>query len=149
MGLPWTHALRARARAQAMPWYMGAVLLLILSLGLIQDGMLLFAAHRRAALLAESAARAGASQLDTALARANPAAAPRIDVALAEATARWYVLEQQPDAAVDASADPETIVVRVRLQVPPTILHPPGQPTVEISADGRAHPYVGQMAAEP
>src|SRR5712692_4552412 len=90
--------LRRRARAQAMPWFMGAILLVIGSLGLIEDGMLLFAAHRRAELLAESAARAGASQLDQALARQYPTAPPRIDVALAEATARAYVLRQQPDA---------------------------------------------------
>ena len=50
--------LRSRARAQAMPWFMGAIVLVIGSLGLIEDGMLLFAAHRRAELLAESAARA-------------------------------------------------------------------------------------------
>jgi hypothetical protein len=141
--------LRSRARAQAMPWFMGAILLVIGSLAVIEDGMLLFAAHRRAELLAESAARAGASQIDQGLARQYPTAPPRIDVALAEATARAYVLHQQPDATIDASADPETIVVTVRLAVPPTILHPPGQPTVEVMADGTAHPFIGQASAEP
>lgn len=142
-------ALRGRARAQAMPWFIGAVLLVMLSLGLVADGMLLFGAHRRATLLAESAARAGASQLDQQLARDDPTAPPRIDVAAAEQTARAYVLRQQPDAAVDASADPETMVVTVRLRVPPTLLHPPGQPTIEVAADGTAHPFVGQASAEP
>jgi len=141
--------LRGRARAQAMPWFMAAVLLTILCVGLIEDGMLLFAAHRRAELLAESAARAGASQLDQVAARTDPSAPPRIDVAAAEQIARTYVLEQQPDAAVDASADAETIVVTVALPVPPTILHPPGQPTVDVRADGTAHPFVGQALAEP
>ena len=75
-----------------------------------------------------------------------PASTP---YAVAEQTARRYVLEQQPDEAVDASADPETMVVTVRLHVPPTLLHPPGQPTVEVTADGTAHPFVGQAAAEP
>ena len=141
--------LRRRARAQAMPWFMGAILLVIGSLALIEDGMLLFAAHRRAELLAESAARAGASQLDQALARQNPTAPPRIDVALAESIARAYVLRQEADATVDASANPETIVVKVHLAVPPTILHPPGQPTVKVTADGTAHPFIGQATAEP
>ena len=140
---------RGRARAQAMPWFMAGILVVILCLALIEDGMLLFAAHRRAELLAESAARAGASQLDQVAARGNPSAPPRIDTAAAEQTARTYVLEQQPDAAVDANANPETIVVTVALPVPPTILHPPGQPTVLISADGTAHPFVGQASAEP
>src|SRR5258708_1101820 len=71
---------------------------------------------------------------------------PRIDGAAAEQTARTYVLQQQSDAAVDATADPATIVVTVRLHVPPTILHSPGQPSIEISADGTAHPFVGQAA---
>jgi hypothetical protein len=132
-----------------MPWFMAAVLAVILCLALIEDGMLLFAAHRRAELLAESAARAGASQLDQVAARDHPTTPPRIDVVAAEQTARTYVLQQQPDATVDASADPETIVVTVALPVPPTILHPPGQPTVVISADGTAHPFVGQATAEP
>jgi len=38
--------------------------------------------------------------------------------------------------------------VTVQLRVPPTILHPPGQPTVNVTADGMAHPFVGQAAAE-
>ncbi len=140
---------RGRARAQAMPWFMAGILVVILCLALIEDGMLLFAAHRRAELLAESAARAGASQLDQVAARGNPSAPPRIDTAAAEQTARTYVLEQQPDAAVDANANPETIVVTVALPVPPTILHPPGQPTIQMKADGTAHPFVGQAFAEP
>jgi len=138
--------LYARARAQALPWFVGAVLLVIGTLALIEDGMLLFAAHRRAELLAESAARAGASQIDQTAAREDPTSPPRIDVAAAEQTARMYVVQQQSDAAVDAVADPATILVTVRLRVPPTILHPPGQPSVEISADGTAHPFVGQAA---
>jgi len=140
---------RSRARAQAMPWFMAAVLVVILCLALIEDGMLLFAAHRRAELLAESAARAGASQLDQVAARGDPTAPPQLDVAAAEQTARVYVLQQQPDATVDASAYRETIVVTVALPVPPTILHPPGQPTIDVSADGTAHPFVGQATAAP
>jgi hypothetical protein len=141
--------LRGRARAEGTPWFIGAILLVVLSLGLIQDGMLLFAAHRRATLLAESAARAGASQLDQQLAYQDATAPPRLDVAAAEAIARAYVLRQQRDAAVDARADPDTMLVTVRLQVPPTILHPPGQPVVEVVADGIAHPFTGLAAAEP
>jgi Flp pilus assembly protein TadG len=137
-------ASRDRCPAQAMPWFIAAVVLLILSLGLIEDGILLFAAHRRAELLAESAARAGASQLDLSVTRHAPGAPPTIDVVAAQTTARAYVLQQQPDAVVDTDANPETIIVTVHLQVPPTILHPPGQPTVDVSADGTAHPYVGQ-----
>lgn len=143
------HVLRRRVRAQGMPWFIGAILLVILTLGLIEDGMLLFAAHRRAELLAESAARAGASQLDQQLAHNDPTAPPQLDIAAAETTARTYVLRQQPDATVDTRADSETILVTVHLQVPPTILHPPGQPTIDVVADGTAHPFIGLATAEP
>jgi hypothetical protein len=132
-----------------MPFFVGAILLVVLSLGLIADGMLLFAAHRRATLLAESAARAGASQLDKALVADDPTGPPELDVNAAETTARAYVLNQQPDAAVDTHANPDTIVVTVHLRVPPTILHPPGQPTVDVVADGTAHPFIGLATAEP
>jgi hypothetical protein len=135
-----------RARAQAMPWFIGGILLVILVLGLIADSMLLFAAHRRATLLAESAARAGASQLDRQAAHDNPTGPPRLDVITAPGMARAYVLRQQPDATVDTRADPATIVVTVRLLVPPTILHPPGQPRVEVVADGIGHPFIGLAA---
>ena len=46
--------------------------------------MLLFAAHRRATLLAESAARAAASQLDRQLVHHDPTAPPQLDVVAAE-----------------------------------------------------------------
>jgi Putative Flp pilus-assembly TadE/G-like len=140
---------RSRARGQATPWLIGAILVVILMLGLIGDGMLLFAAHRRAELLAESAARAGARQIDSQLAFDNPHAPPQLDVAAAQTIARDYVLSQQPDAVVDTRADPDTILVTVHVQVPPTILHPPGQPTVDVVADGIAHPFVGLASAEP
>jgi hypothetical protein len=129
-----------------MPWFIGAVLLVVLVLGLIADSMLLFAAHRRATLLAESAARAGASHLDRQAAHDDPSGPPQLDVITAQGIARAYVLRQQPDAAVDTRADPATIVVTVHLQVPPTILHPPGQPSVEVIADGIAHPFIGLAA---
>jgi hypothetical protein len=141
--------IQRRARGQATALFVGAVLLVILSLALIEDGTLLFAAHRRAELLADSAARAGASQLDQLQARDHPDVPPRIDAGTAETTARAYVLRQQPDATVDANANPETIVVTVGVRVPPTLLHPPGQPTVVVTADGTAHPFVGQATAEP
>jgi Flp pilus assembly protein TadG len=140
---------RSRAQAQATPWFIGAILVVTLLLGLVADGMLMFAAHRRAELLAESAARAGARQIDPRSAFDNPHAPPQLDVAAAETIARAYVLSQQPDATVDTRADPDTILVTVHVQVPPTILHPPGQLTVDVVADGIAHPFIGLANAEP
>lgn len=129
--------------------FVGALLVVALGFGLIQDGILLFAGHRRTVLLAESAARAGASVLDQDSLRLLAERGPRLDTQRAETTARAYVLQQQPDAAVDARATSETIIVTVRLRVPPTLLHPPGEPTVDVVAEGTAHPFVGLATSPP
>ena len=69
--------LRQRQRAQATVWLIMLVLVLGLLFGLLADGAVLFADQRWAAQLADSAARAGASQLDEGALRqcAQPAAA--------------------------------------------------------------------------
>jgi hypothetical protein len=135
--------LRGRRRGQASVWFVGAILLLVVLFGLVADGGMLFAGHRRAVLLAESAARAGASAIDLTAARVNPSAPPSLDTAQARATAEAYVLRQQPDAGVSAWATPDTVSVEVHLEVTTTLLHAPGQEKVDIVAQGQAHPYVG------
>src|SRR5262249_25098429 len=72
-------ALRRRSAvpAQATVWFALIVLVLVLMIGVLADGGLLFATYRRAALLADSAASAGAGMLDPAAVRADPAGPPR------------------------------------------------------------------------
>ena len=50
----------ASARAQGTVWFAFVVMVLVLMVGVLADGGLLFATYRRAALLADSAASAGA-----------------------------------------------------------------------------------------
>jgi hypothetical protein len=135
-----------RQRGQASAWSVGAILLLVLVFGLVADGGLLFAYHRRAALLAESAARAGANVIDTAAARANPTAPPVLDTEQASAIAEAYVVRQEPDARVTASATADTVSVEVHLAVVTTLLHAPGQPAIDVMAQGQAHSFVGTAA---
>jgi hypothetical protein len=143
-----TRARRGRQSGQGSVWFVGAILLLVLVFGLVADGGLLFAYHRRAALLAESGARAGANVIDTAAARSNPTAPPVLDVDQAPAIAEDYVIRQEPDAQVSAAATADTVTVEVHLGVVTTLLHPPGQTAVDVVAQGQAHPFVGTASAD-
>ena len=118
---------RHRQHAQATVWMIMLVLVLGLLFGLLADGAVLFADQRWAAQLADSAARAGASQLDLTALRDAPAQPPRLAPVLAEDRARQYVLDREPTADVQPQADPDLIVVRVRLHVGTVIAYLPGQ----------------------
>src|SRR5207248_4663500 len=109
---------RAFARAQGTVWFAFVVMVLVLMVGVLADGGLLFATYRRAALLADSAASAGAGILDLAALRANPSGPPWLDPVRAQTVAAAYVARHQPDAVADVQATADRIVVRVTLSVP-------------------------------
>jgi hypothetical protein len=132
-----------RQRGQATVWFVMLTLVLGLVFGLLADGAVLFADQRWAAQLADSAARAGASQLDEAALRGAPTQPPRLAVALAEDRARQHVVGREPAAAVEAQASPDGIVVRVRLHASTTIAHLPGADGVDVVAEGSARPVAG------
>lgn len=132
-----------RAPAQALVWFALLVPVLVLALGLVADGAVLFAAHRRALLLADGAARAGAGQLDIARLRADPTSPARLDPALARQRALGYVRRHEAAAAAEAQASAERVVVRVQLRAPTLVLHPPGADGVPVIAAAEAAPFRG------
>ena len=134
---------RHRERAQATVWLVMLTLVLGLLFGLLADGAVLFADQRWAAQLADSAARAGASQLDEAALRDTPGQPPRMVLARAEDRARQYVADREPAADVQPQAGPQLIVVRVRLHASTSIAHLPGQDGVDVVAEGSARPLAG------
>ena len=134
---------RHRQHAQATVWMIMLVLVLGLLFGLLADGTVLFAEQRWAAQLADSAARAGASQLDLTSLRDAPAQPPRLAPVLAEDRARQYVLDREPTADVQPQAGTDLIVVRVRLHASTSIAHLPGQDGVDVVAEGSARPVAG------
>ena len=135
--------IRHRQHAQATVWMIMLVLVLGLLFGLLADGAVLFADQRWAAQLADSAARAGASQLDVKALRDAPGQPPRLAPVLAEDRARQYVLQQEPTADVQPQAGTDLIVVRVRLHASTSIAHLPGQDGVDVVAEGSARPFAG------
>ena len=138
-----------RARAQGTVWFAFVVMVLVLMVGVLADGGLLFATYRRAALLADSAASAGAGVLDPAALRADPAGPPRLEPARAKAMAMNYVTRHQPDALPEVDVTPDRIVVRVTLSVPVVIVHSFGQDIRQVVAEGEAHPMSGLAAPSP
>ena len=140
--------LRGRQRGQATVWLVMLVLVLGLLFGLLADGAVLFADQRWAAQLADSAARAGASQLDEAALRNAPSQPPQLAPARAEDRARQYVLNREPAADVAPQASPDLIVVRVRLHASTSIAHAPGQDGVDVVAEGSARPLAGLAQPE-
>jgi len=115
----------------------------------LADGGLLFASYRRAALLADAAASAGAGVLDAATLRADPASPPRLDPARAKAAAMAYVTRHQADAVPQVEVTPNHIVVRVTLNVPMVVVHAFGQDSRGVVAESEAHPMSGLAAPSP
>lgn len=140
---------RWRTRGQGVVWFAFVLLVLALMVGVLADGGLLFATYRRAALVADSAASAGAGVLDPAALRADPAGPPRLDPARARATATAYVTRHQPDAVPQVEATPDHIVVRVTLSLPVVVVHAFGQDTRQVIAESEAHPMSGLAAPGP
>ena len=136
-------------RAQGTVWFAFVVMVLVLMIGVLADGGLLFATHRRAALLADSAASAGAGVLDAAALRADPASPPRLDPARAKAAAMAYVTRHQADAVPQVEVTPNHIVVRVTLNVPMVVVHAFGQDSRGVVAESEAHPMSGLAAPSP
>ena len=135
-----------RRRAQGTVWFALVVMVLVLMVGVLADGGLLFATYRRAALLADSAASAGAGVLDLGALRADPSGPPRLDPARATAVATAYVIRHQPDAIPDVQTTPDRIIVRVTLSVPVIIVHAFGQNVRQVVATSDAHPESGLAA---
>ena len=139
----------ARARGQGAVWFAFVVMVLVSMVGVLADGGVLFATYRRAALLADSAASAGAGVLDAAALRADPASPPRLDPARAKAAAMAYVTRHQADAVPQVEVTPNHIVVRVTLNVPMVVVHAFGQDSRGVVAESEAHPMSGLAAPSP
>jgi hypothetical protein len=136
----------SRGRGQGTVWFALVVMVLLLMIGVLADGGLFFATYRRAALLADSAASAGAGVLDLAALRADPSGPPRLDTARAAAVAAAYVSRHEPDAIPEVQTTPDRIIVRVTLSVPVIIVHAFGQDIRQVVAESDAHPESGLAA---
>jgi Flp pilus assembly protein TadG len=117
--------------------------------GLVADGGEVLVARREVQGLAESAAHAGAAQLDTVAALANPDAPAPLDPRAAELAAARYIAVQEPGLGATVRADTQEVVVRVTSRpIPMTFLRLAGIMQVQVAADATAEPRTGVASAQ-
>jgi len=122
---------------------------LLLMLGLVVDGGRQLIAYRRAANVAEQAARAGAGALNPAGLRTG---SYTLDPAAATTAARRYLSAAQPDGQVTASSvtvTGNTVTVAVTIRRTTTFLAAVGITGVTATAGGRAQLVHGVAAQDP
>ncbi len=120
---------------------------LLLMLGLVVDGGRQLIAYRRAANVAEQAARAGAGALNPAGLRTGSYS---LDPAAATTAARRYLSAAQPDGQITASSvtvTGNTVTVTIRRTT--TFLAAVGITGVTATAGGRAQLVHGVAAQDP
>ena len=113
--------------------------------GLVVDGGLLLAAHRRAFNEAEAAARAGAQAVDIDALRARGDVA--LDPSEAERRARDYLAAIDREGTVQVHGD--TVRVQVRFRHELVLLGAFGLSTQTVDGDGTARAVRGVTEGEP
>jgi Flp pilus assembly protein TadG len=114
---------------------------LLLLAGLVSDGARVLAAHARATAVAEEAARAGAQQIDTTSADAQPRVLPEL--------ARASVIAYCDTAGTLCSvldADSRHVVVRATVALPPGLLGLVHPAQFAVSGTANARPVAGVVA---
>ncbi len=132
--------------------FVAVLLLILLALtGLVADGGQVMVARRQVQGLADSAAHAGAAELDSAAARSNAeqpaplALAPRA----AELAVAQFIAIQEPGLTASVQADRQHVVVHVTSRpIPMTLLRIAGIMQVQVTADASAEPRTGVISAQ-
>jgi len=113
--------------AVMMPFFLSVV-------GLAIDGGIVFSARRELQNVADSAARAGAMQIDQRVYRDSSGATVVLDASAARQVAAEYLASQGSGPAATITAEPQRVVVQVSREVPTGFLRLVGIDTVRISA---------------
>ncbi len=123
---------------QVIVWTAVMLPLFLSVVGLAADGGVVFSARRELQNVADSAARAGAMQVDQQVYRESSGATVVLDLDAARQVAAEYVVSQDSGLAAAITADPQQIVVQVGREVPMTFLRMVGINTVSIVATASA-----------
>jgi len=107
---------------QAVVWVAVMLPLFLSVVGLAADGGIVFSARRELQNVADSAARAGAMQVDQQVYRASSGATVVLDLAGARQVAAQYVASQGPEMVAAIAADSRQVVVQVGREVPTSFL---------------------------
>jgi uncharacterized membrane protein len=142
---------RRRARAQGITAFVAFGMPIFVSLvGLALDAGHLYAAHTDLQAVADSAARAGAAEIDTSVSgalRSTAGSPPRLNPLAAQVAARDYAVYQGV-VPVSVVADEQQVTVLVGETVPMVFLRVLHIDSRWIEAGGVAHPRAGIVTGE-
>jgi Flp pilus assembly protein TadG len=111
--------------------------------GLAVDGGIVFGARRELQAVADSAARAGAMQVDPGAYRDSSGAAVVLDREAARRAAAEYLASQGAGSAAQVRVEPRRVVVEVRREVPTGFLRVVGYRSVQVTAVAPAEVRAG------
>ncbi len=134
---------QAREYGQAIVWVAVMLPLFLSIVGLAIDGGIVLSYRRELQNVADSAARAAATQIDQQAYRDSAGSSVVLDVASARQVAAEYLTSQGMELTGTIVADPDRVVVRVEREVPTSFLRLAGITTVRIPATAPAAARVG------
>lgn len=123
---------------QAIVWAAVMLPLFLSVIGLTIDAGIVFSARRELQNVADSAARAGAMQIDQRVYRDSSGATVVLDTAAARQVAAEYVASQGSGLTATIYAEPQRVVVQVSRDVPTGFLRIVGIETVRVIATAPA-----------
>ena len=134
---------RADEAGQAIVWVAVMLPLLLSVVGLAIDAGIVFSARRDLQNVADSAARAGAMQVDEPTYRASSGASVVLHQAAAREIAGEYAASQGRGMAATIGVEPQRVVVSVSREVPTSFLRLAGIARVRVSATAPAEVRYG------
>ncbi len=129
-----SRVIKAQQSGQAILWVVVMLPLFLSVVGLAMDGGVVFSARRELQNVADSAARAGAMQIDQGAYRESSGSTVVLDQASARQVSAEYVANQGSQYSASVNAEPQRVVVQTGLDVPTSFLGMVGINTVHISA---------------
>jgi Flp pilus assembly protein TadG len=134
---------------QALVWVAVMLPLFLSVIGLSIDAGTLFDVRRELQNVADSAARAGAMQIDQTAYRASSGTTVVLDPATARQAAAQYVSRRGAGFAATIEVEPRSVVVQVSQSVPTSFLRLVGIGTMRITATAPATPRFGIQRENP
>lgn len=132
---------------QAIVWVAVMLPLFLAVVGLAIDGGVVFNARRELQNVADSAARAGAMQIDQRIYRESAGQRVVLDGGAAQDAASAYVASQGRDLSAEIGVEPQRVVVRVPRTAPTTFLTLVGLSSARVTATAWAEARYGIESA--
>jgi uncharacterized membrane protein len=144
-----TDLARIAQRGQTIVWTAIMLPLFLTTVGLVADGGLVFAARRELQNVADSAARAGAQQVDVRAYRESRGRSVVLDEPAARRVAAEYGASQQPGLDVRVEVAPQRVRVQISHDTPTSFTRIVGIERVRVTASATAEVQHGIERGEP